>query len=179
MNAEGELAFVNYCIVGSDLTEHLNDLAQETPQNNALELPEAEIDNYISSILQQSNTLKELSQVPSLPSSPSSPSSLTLSTQKSAIDEAKKQLESCVKKCEGLALDESAICKLQCLCAEYRSPSLLKNAKFQFIEEGALRLRICTIPSKITLVTTKTKTFYSIEELLKEIKKVVDGLYEG
>lgn len=78
-----------------------------------------------------------------------------------------------------MAFDERAICKLQCLCAEYISPKLLQDAKFHFIEEGALRARICTIPSKPTLVQTKTKTLYSIEEILKEIQDVIDGLYDS
>lgn len=55
----------------------------------------------------------------------------------------------------------------------------MEKKPYHFIEEGALKIRICSIPSKITQVQTTTKTLYTIEEIFKEIQEVIDGLYES
>lgn len=90
----------------------------------------------------------------------------------------KEQLEKCVEKCKWLSIDERAICKIQCLCAEYSTPALNEGKPFKLLEEGALRVRICTIPSKVTIPDTNTKIVYSIEGILKELGSVINGLYE-
>lgn len=178
-NEQNNVPFVNYCIVPNKSDYQALDFIVGSSQNHPLELSEDVISEYIDSILAVNTTLKELSNPPTLPQTPKQPLQQSLSTEKSVIDELKKQLESCVKKCETLAFDEKMICKLQCLCAEYNSPRQLKGAKFHFLEEGVLRARICTIPSKVIVVDTKTKKLFSIEEILREVQKVIDGLYDS
>jgi hypothetical protein len=39
----------------------------------------------------------------------------------------KEELTKCVDKCDGLRIDEKLACKLQCLCAEYKSPAIPKE----------------------------------------------------
>jgi len=47
------------------------------------------------------------------------------------------------------------------------------------LEEGAFKLRFCTVPSKITLANSNVKIVYSIEEILGEIQKAINGLYDS
>jgi hypothetical protein len=39
----------------------------------------------------------------------------------------KEELTKCVDKCKNLRIDEKLACKLQCLCAEYKSPAFPKE----------------------------------------------------
>ena len=175
-NKDAEVAFVNYCIVGNELESQNSAFTNLSMETHALELSDQVVSNYINAILTNTNSLKEM---PTHLKQPSKFNETSLSTQESVVDAVKKQLESCVKKCEALAFDERAVCKLQCLCAEYTSPRVLKDAKFHFLEEGALRARICTIPSRTMMVDTKTKKLLSIEAILREIQNVIEGLYDS
>ena len=91
----------------------------------------------------------------------------------------KKELESCVSRCDWLRVDEKAVCRALCLCAEYQSPALNKNMTYKFIEEWALRVRICNIPSQAKIVSTSTKNVYSIEAILLEIHDTLKALLES
>lgn len=174
-------AFINYCVIVKD-PSNTSQTSQSTQQNSLnpstpLDTSPENIDAIIQDILANNNTIQQITN-PDLPQKDQSAPS-QVPTDMNLLGDLKKQLESCTKKCDGLRRDERQICKIQCLCAEYSSPALAKNTKFKFLEEGALKIRICTIPSKITTITTRSKTLYTIEGVLREIQESIDGLYES
>ncbi len=171
-------AFVNYCvIVGSLRVQELQNKIIDAPWTDPLSISVEELDKTVNDILKNSNTIKQIT-IPGLQqgqewSQSQVPADMNL------LNDLKEQLESCTKKCDGLRRDERQVCKLQCLCKEYTSPALEKNTKFQFLEEWAFKLRICTIPSKVVLVNTRSKALYTIESILREIQDSINGLYES
>lgn len=174
----GNLAFINYCTPSPQITPPPADIDTELPlESNPFTRPEKSIQADLEQILSEISFLAPEEKQKLLQNNKTPQNQL--STDKNAIDALRDQLESCVKKCESLQRDERQICKLHCLCAEYSSPALLEKKPYHFIEEGALKIRICSIPSKITQVQTTTKTLYTIEEIFKEIQEVIDGLYES
>lgn len=179
--SEGNIAFVNYCMIPSNspiLDDFVSQLENQAG-NNPTDLPEEKIDEFIDAIQNQNQNLEETTDESVPAGSIGSSSNTTLSVDSNVLEDVKKQLETCVKKCENLRFDERSICKLQCLCVEYVSPALPKNTTFHFLEEWALKARICTIPSKVTQVQTITKNLFSIEEVLAEVQKVIDALFES
>ncbi len=173
-------AFINYCsIVGSPLLEEANTFAEEQGFS-PLEVSEQELENQIVDILQNSTLIQQAS--PSqFPAGNQNIAENAISSDPNLIASLKKQLENCTNTCNQLKKDERHSCKMQCLCAEYISPALPKGTVFHFLQEGALKLRICTIPSenKIATIKTTTKSFISIESLISAIQDIITALYES
>lgn len=171
-------AFVNNCVVvGSPILESLQYQNAEASLPSPFSISEKDLDKMVADILKNSDTIKQTT-APNLPRG-QEVGGIQLSDNMNLLNDIKKQLESCTKKCDGLRRDERQVCKLQCLCKEYHSPALAKNATFHFLEEWAFKLRICTIPSKVVLVNTRSKMLYTIESVLREIQDSINGLYES
>lgn len=173
-------AFINYCsIVGSSLLEEANAFVEEQGFS-PLEVSEQELENQIIDILHNS-TLIQQSSPSQFPVGNQNIAENAISSDPNLIASLKKQLESCVNTCNHLKKDERHRCKMQCLCAEYVSPALPKGTVFHFLQEGALKLRICTLPSenKIATIKTNTKSFISIESLISTIQEIITALYES
>ena len=183
-------AYVNKCVVsGSPKLEEAYLEAEEDEENNLEEIPspfelsEEYIDELIEDIIENSNKIKLNSNNPLTGENKKEandvPWSKGASDDAAAIDDLRKQLQSCVDKCDWLRFDEKAICKVKCLCSEYSSKALPENTEMKFLEEGALRIRICNIPSKPVVVSTSTKSVISIESILVEIHDTVKGMFES
>ena len=171
-------AFVNNCVVlGSPILENLQHQNAEVWLPSPFSVSEKELDDIVADILKNSDSIKQTT-APDLPRGQEGDGN-QLPDNMNLLNDIKKQLESCTKKCDGLRWDERQVCKLQCLCKEYHSPALAKNATFHFLEEWAFKLRICTIPSKVVLVSTRSKMLYTIESVLREIQDSINGLYES
>lgn len=103
-------------------------------------------------------------------------------------DEEKKK-NTCEEKCEAkdkngeyhYASDERVVCKLQCFCGEYTSPALpnSEDVTAPILEEWALRIRFCTIPSELIIPDTSEKSIRSISEIIGGIFEVNKALYNG
>lgn len=173
-------AFINYCsIVGSPLLEEANTFAEEQGFS-PLEGSEQELENQIVDILHNSTFIQN-SFPSSFPIGNQNIAENAISSDPNFIASLKKQLERCVNTCNHLKKDERHRCKIQCLCAEYVSPALPQGTVFNFLQEGALKLRICTIPSenKVATIRTNTKSFISIESLISVIQEIISALYES
>lgn len=206
VSEQGNVAFVNHCTIsGSPLIKQAEQAAhqlenntkstssskqqssstassptQVLPSANALMLSPQEINSYITDILRNSNSIKSaVSPTLRRGEAENNTTSLVASSDSAIIADVKKQLESCSNKCDELWWDERAVCKLKCLCSDYSSKNTPENTKFHFLEEGAFKLRFCTVPSKITLANSNVKVVYSIEEILGEIQKAINGLYDS
>ena len=97
------------------------------------------------------------------------------------INQLRDQLLKCVDKCDGLRVDEKAVCRAKCLCAEYSSKAMPddEEATYRFLEEWALRIRICTIPSKTKIISTTTRNVNTIEAIIVMIHDAIKALYES
>ena len=100
-------------------------------------------------------------------------------SDQSQIQELKKSIEECSKKCEGLPRDEKQICVMQCACWDYISPALKKDDRQPVIKEGALIIRFCSVASSILIPNTSAKNIISIAEIFNEIGTSVNTLYNS
>lgn len=106
-----------------------------------------------------------------------------------SLEEEKTKIKQCKEKCEAkdknwkahYAADEQTICFMQCLCGEYTSPALpgATEATAPILEEGALKIRFCTIPAEFTDPNTGKRNITSISEILNEIHQVSKALHQG
>ena len=182
-------AYVNKCVVAwSPKLEEAYLAAEEEEENWEIpsvfdDFTDEEIQELIDDILENSKRLEQTWDKP-LPEENQKewddvPWALWASTDAAAIEDLRKQLDSCVQKCEWLRFDEKAICKAKCLCSEYSSKALPEDTEFQFLQEWALRIRICNIPSKAVVVSTSTKTVLSIETILSEIHDTIKAMFDS
>lgn len=181
-------AFVNQCVVvWSTVLEEAyleaEEEAENYPERTPNELSDEEIEAIYDDILKNANELKQISPNTPLTWQENDPTSNKVSRwvtwDAATVATLKKELESCVSRCDWLRVDEKAVCRALCLCAEYQSPALNKNMTYKFIEEWALRVRICNIPSQAKIVSTSTKNVYSIEAILLEIHDTLKALLES
>ena len=182
-------AYINKCVVsGSPKLEEAYLEAEEEEESDEdtpspFELTEEYIDELLNDIIDNTDKLKIQAKAPLTWENVKEPDDVPwekwASDDPAVIDELRKELQSCVDKCDWLRFDERAICKAKCLCSEYVSEALPKDTEYQFLHEWALRIRICNIPSKPVVVSTSTKYVMSIETILAEIRDVVKGLFES
>lgn len=182
-------AYINKCVVsGSPKLEEAYLEAEEEEESDEdtpspFELTEEYIDELLNDIIDNTDKLKIQEKAPLTWENVKEPDDVPwekwASDDPAVIDELRKELQSCVDKCDWLRFDERAICKAKCLCSEYVSEALPKDTEYQFLHEWALRIRICNIPSKPVVVSTSTKYVMSIETILAEIRDVVKGLFES
>ncbi len=182
-------AYVNKCVVSWSPkleeayleAEEEEDLGEDIP--SPFEVSEEYIDELLKDIIDNSKDIKKQSKDPLTWENAKEPDDVPwekwASDNPAVIDELRKELQSCVDKCDWLRFDERAICKAKCLCAEYSSKALPEDTEYQFLQEWALRIRICNIPSKPVVVSTSTKYVMSIETILAEIRDVVKALFES
>lgn len=110
-------------------------------------------------------------------------------SQTTSLENEKKLVQQCKEKCEAkdknwkphYAPDEQAICLMQCLCGEYRSPELPDATEITapILEEGALRIRFCTIPAEFADPKTWKKSVSNISTILNQVHQVTASLYHG
>jgi len=181
-------AFVNQCVViwsdviGKDSEEDENNSESQT--FSPLELSQWDVDNMINGIMDDADSIS-CTRSPELSWENKWREETVITTDPDVVNAMKEELTKCVDKCDGLRIDEKLACKLQCLCAEYKSPAIPKEEEWweeivvRFLEEWAFRLRICTIPSKVVIADTNRKTLYSIERIMQEVWDVWNDLYNG
>ena len=182
-------AYINKCVVsGSPKLEEAYLEAEEEEESDEdtpspYEISEEYIDELLNDIIENTDKLKIQPKAPLTWENVKEPDDVPwekwASDDSAVIDELRKELQSCVDKCDWMRFEEKAICKAKCLCSEYTSKALPENTEFQFLQEWALRIRICNIPSKPVVVSTSTKYVMSIETILIEIRDVVKGLFES
>ena len=182
-------AYINKCVVSwsPKLEEAYLEAEEEEDEESdwdtpsPFELSEEYIDELLNDIIENGDKLKIQPKAPFTWENLREPDDVPwgdwASDDPGVIDELRKELQSCVDKCDWMRFDEKAICKAKCLCSEYASKALPKDTTYQFLQEWALRIRICTIPSKPVVVSTSTKYVISIETILAEIRDVVKGLF--
>ena len=186
----GNTAYVSKCVVSwsPKLEEAYLEAEEEAEENggvvpSALDMTDEEIQELIDDILAYSEKINQVTSNP-LPKenqkeSDDVPWAMWASEDPAVIADLRTQLDSCVSKCDWLRFDEKAICKAKCLCSEYSSKALKEWAKYEFLKEWALRIRICNIPSKSIVVSTSTKTVLSIETILAEVYNTVKALFDS
>ena len=123
----------NCVVVGSPILENLQHQNAEVSLPSPFSVSEKELDDIVTDILKNSDSIKQTT-APDLPRGQEGDGN-QLPDNMNLLNDIKKQLESCTKKCDGLRRDERQVCKLQCLCKEYHSPALANNATFHFLEE--------------------------------------------
>ena len=183
-------AYINKCMIvsWSPKLEEAYLAAEAEEKDGTQEIPSVfddftaeEIQELVDDIIKNSNKLEETSDKPLWKENQREwndvPWALWASTGADAIEDLRKQLNDCVSKCDWLRFDEKAICKAKCLCSEYTSKALPSNTEYQFLKEGALRIRICNIPSKPVVVSTSTKTVMGIDSIISEIHDTIKALF--
>ncbi len=186
---EGNIAYINKCVVSwSPKLEEAYLAAEEAEEDDEeapspFELTEEYIDELTDDIIKNSNKLTIKAETPLTGENKKEqwdfPGKLWASTSTAVIDELRKQLQGCLDKCDSLRFDERAVCKVKCLCWEYSSKALPEKTKLKFLEEWALRIRICNIPSKAVVVSTSTKSVISVETIIAEIHDTLKALFES
>ena len=182
-------AYVNKCVVSwsPKLEEAYLKAEEEVDDLEEIQSPfdvsEEYLDDLIDDIIKNSDELKRNENNPltgeNKKESDDVPWSKGAVDDAAAIDDLRKQLQSCVDKCDWLRIDERAICKAKCLCAEYSSKALPENTEMKFLQEWALRIRICNIPSKPVVVSTSSKSVISRESILVEIHDTIKAMFES
>ena len=184
------VAYINKCVVSwSPKLEEAYLAAEEDEELGDEDIPspfevsEEFIDELTEDIIKNSNEIKIRPNNPLTWENQKEqwdvPWALWASTGVEIIDDLRKQLQGCADKCDALRFDEKAACKIKCLCAEYSSKALPENTELKFLEEWALRIRICNIPSKNIVVSTSTKMVTSIETIIVEIHNTLKALFES
>ena len=182
------VAYTNKCVVSWSPKVDEAYLAAEEEEEwwdgiSPMDIDEEFIKELIDDIIDNSEKLKITDESPltwdNKKESDDVPWALWASTDPAVIEDLRNQLESCASKCDTLRFDERLICRAKCLCSEYSSKALKEDAKVKFLQEGALRIRICSIPSKPIIVSTTTKNVTSLEEIWMEIHDIVKALFES
>ena len=190
VTSEWNTAYINNCVTiwSKKLDEFYLEAEEEAKEENngdPTQITEEEIDEIYDEIMKGETELRNTPNQP-LPQwnqkkSDDVPATKGASSDPKTITKLRQELQSCVDKCDGLRVDEKAVCKAQCLCTEYSSKALFdeEDATFRFLEEGALRIRICTIPSKTKIISTTTRNIYSIEWIIATIHDTIKALFES
>lgn len=148
-------------------------------ESSSEKFSEAELDDYLFELVEDDDRIQEQSNPTLEVGDPNDPANQQIIDSQNP-EGVRQKLLACTKKCEGLHRDEKQVCKLQCLCLYWISPPLLRKEDPRYlVDEGALKIRACTIPSDPAIVNNRTKTIYSIEEIFDEVNDVTKSLAEG
>lgn len=94
----------------------------------------------------------------------------------SNIDDPVSQqaIQSCIDKCDWLAIDDKIICIVKCTCTEFSSPEYN-----DILKAWTFKIKFCMVPVQNKWFSKNGKTVYSIEEIFNEISAILISLRDS
>lgn len=94
-------------------------------------------------------------------------------TEDPADQEAIKEARTCYSRCEGLRIDQKAVCTVMCTCDTYKSPirDPIKDWLWPI-----LQIKYCAVPTQNHFFDSDGIIIYSFERVINEIFGVLDSL---